>query len=372
MFVNSGHCDTVIVNLTSGDVFVAGINRHVPRGPGSGPPYNTFDGWLRIIPGRSGHFSSGYLHLQDAQGKDIEFPGLRVQNGLVKEREEFHARVPSGDKNSVEREFRELLSQGFRVTPYQQFKDEPYFIQGDAFRVEQRTERFGFSSRNQKSRTQTFPVPGTIVFHRVQVLDDQGAQKMAWRANENKLTVSATTAGNSEIIDADDRYPVGNYKGTVTIWFTNPRAAGPVGGANEPLVHRLKNGWLADGNGRRPDQYIHLENGRLEAGPVNPGWLSARWRIDTVAGPDNRKVHHIRNASKPELYLHVERGQLECGPIQPGWHSALWEFEPIDNSTVRVRNLWRREMYLHMQTGQLSAGPINKDWHSARWILERP
>ena len=47
------------------------------------------------------------------------------------------------------------------------------------------------------------------------------------------------------------------------------------------------------------------------------------WTLESAAG-----YTKIRNRWKTDQYLNVERGRLESGPIQSGWHSAMWVMEP--------------------------------------------
>ncbi len=80
----------------------------------------------------------------------------------------------------------------------------------------------------------------------------------------------------------------------------------------------------------------------------------------------------IHNVWKPEQYLHVENGTLESGPILPEWQSALWVMETTGNGFfVRFRNAWRQELYLNVETGNLQATAIAPDWISADWWLLR-
>ena len=71
----------------------------------------------------------------------------------------------------------------------------------------------------------------------------------------------------------------------------------------------IKNRW-------KPDQYVHIETGAPQAGPIQPGWWSAMWVVEPVPGTEFVK---LRNRWKGDQYLHIETGALESGPIQPGW-----------------------------------------------------
>ena len=74
--------------------------------------------------------------------------------------------------------------------------------------------------------------------------------------------------------------------------------------------------------------------------------------------------------SSQDTYLHVENGTLEAGPIQPQWQSALWAMEPSGGGYfVRFRNVWRSDTYLNVEQGHLESTPIGQDWLSADWWL---
>lgn len=81
------------------------------------------------------------------------------------------------------------------------------------------------------------------------------------------------------------------------------------------------------------DQYLHIENGELEVGPVSRSWSSAQWRLIDVTSDFQTsgaaRVHRIKNRSEPEVYLHVQDGVLEAGPIDSVWHSAVWYLPPL-------------------------------------------
>ncbi len=79
---------------------------------------------------------------------------------------------------------------------------------------------------------------------------------------------------------------------------------------------RFQNRW-------KPDQYLNVEHGQIESGPIAPGWFSAMWTIEPVPNADRAYVR-IRNRWKPDQYLNVEHGQIESGTIAPGWFSAMW------------------------------------------------
>jgi hypothetical protein len=116
------------------------------------------------------------------------------------------------------------------------------------------------------------------------------------------------------------------------------------------------------------DQYIHIEHGQVRAGTIQPGWWSAQWELQNIAGQSEVR---IRNRWKSDQYLHIENGGVQSGPIQQGWWSAQWNIEPVPGTDfVRVRNRWKPDQYLHVERGGLESGPIQPGWWSAMWTLE--
>jgi hypothetical protein len=141
-----------------------------------------------------------------------------------------------------------------------------------------------------------------------------------------------------------------------------PPEAGEVQSRAVPQIIYLKNYW-------KPDQYVNIESGALAAGPIQPGWLSAMWTLEPVAGTVPT-YYRIRNVWKPDQYVNIESGALAAGPIQPGWLSAMWTLEPVAGTVptyYRIRNLWKPDQYVNIESGALAAGPIQPGWLSAMW-----
>lgn len=133
---------------------------------------------------------------------------------------------------------------------------------------------------------------------------------------------------------------------------------------------RIRNYW-------KPDEYINVESGVPDAGPIFSGWLSAQWTLEQQApvygDPVNTPVFWIHNVWKPDEYLNVENGGLESTAIAPGWLSARWVMEPVGGGTnlYRIRNVWKQDLYLNNQNGALAATDVTPGWWSAMWTMER-
>jgi hypothetical protein len=125
---------------------------------------------------------------------------------------------------------------------------------------------------------------------------------------------------------------------------------------------KLKNRW-------KPAEYIHVEQPTPASGNIQPGWHSAQWMLEPVAGTS---FYKIKNRWKNQ-YLHIQQGPLAIGDIQPGWWSAQWQLEAIPGTSFyRIRNRWKPTVAIHNQNGRLEAGTIQDGWWSAQWEMENP
>jgi len=123
---------------------------------------------------------------------------------------------------------------------------------------------------------------------------------------------------------------------------------------------KLKNRW-------KPAEYIHVEQPTPASGSIQPGWHSAQWLLEPVAGTS---FYKIKNRWKNQ-YLHIQQGPLAIGDIQPGWWSAQWQVEAIPGTSFyRIRNRWKPTVAIHNQNGRLEAGTIQDGWWSAQWEME--
>jgi hypothetical protein len=57
-------------------------------------------------------------------------------------------------------------------------------------------------------------------------------------------------------------------------------------------------------------------------------WLVA---LAIPSHAQNSQYSRFQNRWQPNQYLNVEHGQIESGPIAPGWFSAMWTVEPVQN-----------------------------------------
>ncbi|MDX2282676.1 MAG: hypothetical protein NW241_00880 [Bacteroidia bacterium] len=94
------------------------------------------------------------------------------------------------------------------------------------------------------------------------------------------------------------------------------------------------------------------------------------WVLEPISGSPEVRIKHTRSG----LYLHTETDAASpvLGPIQPGWWSAMWILEPVAGAAdqFRIKNKYRGT-YLHNETGTIQTGQIQPGWLSARWNILR-
>lgn len=101
---------------------------------------------------------------------------------------------------------------------------------------------------------------------------------------------------------------------------------------------------------------------------AEPDGLS-HWRYEPVTA----EWGLLRNVANPNIALHIEYGQLEAGVVDPGWVSAQWKLYRTQHngaSVVRIPNRWKPELHLHYEFGVLASGPISDQWSSAHWSTQ--
>jgi hypothetical protein len=117
------------------------------------------------------------------------------------------------------------------------------------------------------------------------------------------------------------------------------------------------------------DYYVYLDQQTkvLDALPIASTGNDLRyWNFEQVAGTP---YYRIKLRWDDQYALNTERGgKLEAGPIQEGWLSAMWELEKMDATYYRIKNRWTNT-YLNIQGANLSVGNIEPGWWSAMWEL---
>lgn len=94
----------------------------------------------------------------------------------------------------------------------------------------------------------------------------------------------------------------------------------------------IRNKWTKEYLNYIPDKYAALAQPGFYMGKSDVG---AVWNIDPIPGyPGYYRIESIAKGN----FLHVEHGKLEVGPIQPNWQSAWWKlpgYTPFDYATPR-------------------------------------
>ena len=88
-------------------------------------------------------------------------------------------------------------------------------------------------------------------------------------------------------------------------------------------------------------------------------WLSAAWTLEPVGN-----FFRIRSGWKPDRFLHVERGFLEASTINPYWDSAVWTFIRQDDhqgEAYLLRNVRLNNIYIGLDANhELKAGTFTE------------
>lgn len=63
--------------------------------------------------------------------------------------------------------------------------------------------------------------------------------------------------------------------------------------------------------------------------------------LHTFTGSAGKGRMRIYNAYYPECALHIQRGRIECGPVEERWKSAKWMVRVLGNITVLLTGLFR-------------------------------
>ncbi len=123
--------------------------------------------------------------------------------------------------------------------------------------------------------------------------------------------------------------------------------------AQAQQIAQLNNRWKAEN--------IGLVNGQ----PISSTSATDSWVIEKTGEGDFVRLKHSGSGS----YLHNQNGKLEAGAIQPGWWSAQWTLKAVDGH-VHIINRWKNT-YIHNQNGFLELGALGAPgWWSAQWALK--
>lgn len=90
----------------------------------------------------------------------------------------------------------------------------------------------------------------------------------------------------------------------------------PISGS---AVVRLENRW-------KPEQVLTIANANLTTANASKADTNNHWELESAGNGEYR----LKNRAQPTQYIHVEYGRLQVGAIQPGWWSARWKLEDVN------------------------------------------
>lgn len=114
-------------------------------------------------------------------------------------------------------------------------------------------------------------------------------------------------------------------------------------------------------------QFVHNQTGSIGVGEIESGWWSAQWKLE----PGEGEFVKFQNRWRPVEYLHIQNGRLEVGPLaDKNWWSAQWRIQYLENGSARIQNRWKPDQFLHLSEGKIVAGVVSAGSTSAQWIIE--
>ncbi len=135
--------------------------------------------------------------------------------------------------------------------------------------------------------------------------------------------------------------------------------------AEAPTWELLMNRW-------KQDQYLNIQNGQVATSQIAFTWWSAHWDfIAMILGTTfmrQKRGYFIQNRWKDDHFLHIEDGVLKAGPIQPGSEAAFWALESVGDNFFRIRNHERADFYLQIDAfDKVAVGPVPSGYWSGHW-----
>ncbi|WP_020569454.1 RICIN domain-containing protein [Neolewinella persica] len=115
-----------------------------------------------------------------------------------------------------------------------------------------------------------------------------------------------------------------------------------------------------------PDNYIHHQNTKPEAGQIQASWLSGQWKVVYYAGG----WVNYESRLKPGHYLNNNEGKLEVVKIARNRSSALWKSLRIQGDWVAIENSYSSNHFLHTKNGKIEIGEVQPSSSSALWKVK--
>lgn len=117
----------------------------------------------------------------------------------------------------------------------------------------------------------------------------------------------------------------------------------------------------------------YLASDGVAVGRADEAGEVSRWQLDPAETERDVTFYRLRKPDQGSegsiQALHVENGTLEFGEVQPGWWSAMWSLETMPGQKeVQLRNRWTGA-YINTEIGYPQATKIAASNPASQWLL---
>ena len=117
--------------------------------------------------------------------------------------------------------------------------------------------------------------------------------------------------------------------------------------------------------------FLNIEKEKLDVTPIQKSWYSARWLLTPAGAHNGHKFFEIQSVWRPEQFLKLNQGKLQCAACAIDDLSAKWELETAGDSRVKIKNHENPNIYLLMREDKPESGPIDTNADGAVWTIPK-
>ncbi len=222
LFLTTASYGATIVNLSSSNVYVATAywDNYSSSSGGFMAVTNAgwnFTGWYTVKPGDSFTSKSDGFYVE-TNGRPLTWNNVDTFSGLVRNGSKFSIKV---NKNTASQDVQKYKSKGFKKVKYMKFKDQRYIVTGDAYRLENKTVKFNFKTRDHYGLVSKKIHPGGKIANYYVDAKSYFAKDINWEymSDRRGLRLTGTVQGPGQQKLFGPRVEA-YYKGSVKIYYT--------------------------------------------------------------------------------------------------------------------------------------------------------
>jgi hypothetical protein len=225
------NAQTVIVNLSSDDVYVARQyytdgSSSISAGEYNLPVYSPAGwyhrGWKKIEPGEGYTADSTVLFLKYSESRPITYSDLDTTFGYVKHGDSFTGDDGFLARANQQQSGQQMRDRGFEGVNFMKFKDGVYRVSGDrSYELETKEFDVNHESRSIQFLRAQYDVPGKLVHHEFTQTESKWTKDISWRVSESAVSLGGYIEGRQVRIGGP-REPA-KFKGRLKIWYTTRR-----------------------------------------------------------------------------------------------------------------------------------------------------